>query len=70
MLLLDKGYFDYDFEKVGKKAERVDWKDTIRSDEETRKLLAGFGIGVPKPKKPETVEDIQNYILKEENHGS
>ena len=68
MILLDKGYYDYDFEKTEKPAAQKDWTETVRSDEEVRNLLAGFGIG--QPVKPQTTEEIQNYILKEENHGS
>ncbi len=68
MLLLDKGYFDYDFER-SEKEEVVTWEDTVRSDEEIREIMAGFGIGV-KRKKPETLEEIQNHIIKQESYGS
>lgn len=65
MLLLDKGYFDYDYEKCERELK---WEDTVRSDEEMRNIFAGFGIGVPK--KPETLEEIQNHIIKQESYGS
>lgn len=68
MLLLDKGYFDYDFER-SEKEEVVTYEDTARSDEEIREIMAGFGIGVQR-KKPETLEDIQNHIIKQESYGS
>lgn len=61
-MLLDKGYFDYDYEKV-EKEEFVDWVDTIKSDEEVRDMLVGFGFSHLK-KKPETTEEIQNHIIK------
>ena len=61
MMLLDKGYFDYDFQKVERETR---WEDTVRSDDEMRSILAGFGIGTAK-KKPETLEDIQNHIIKQ-----
>ena len=66
MMLLDKGYFDYDYVK----SERENrWEDTVRTDEEIREIMAGFGIGVPR--KPKTLEEIQRYIIKEEtNYGS
>jgi len=64
MTLLDKGYFDYDFEKVGILDEGRDWVDTIRSDEEIKDIVSSFGIG-RKPKKPETAEEIQSYVLKQ-----
>ena len=67
-MLLDKGYFDYDYEKV-EKEEFVDWVDTIKSDEEVRDMLAGFGFSHLK-KKPETTEEIQNHIIKQESYGS
>ena len=68
MLLLDKGYFDYDFEK-SEKEEIVTYEGTARSDEEIREIMAGFGIGV-KRKKPETLEEIQSHIIKQESYGS
>ena len=68
MLLLDKGYFDYDFER-SEKEEVVTWEETVRSDEEIKEIMAGFGIGVQR-KKPETLEEIQNHIIKQESYGS
>ena len=69
MMLLDKGYFDYDYEKTEKV---VKWEDTVRSDDEIRDIMAGFGIGVKREKKPKTLEELQQYIIKEEElkHGS
>lgn len=69
MLLLDKGYFDYDFEKTGPDENVVDWLDTVKTDEEVAEMLSGFGFGIG-PKKPETLEDIQNHIIKQESYGS
>ena len=69
MLLLDKGYFDYDYQRI-EREEIVTWEDTVRSDEEIRDIMAGFGIGVKRKKKPETLEDIQDYIIKQESYGS
>lgn len=62
MMLLDKGYFDYDYQKVGILEPERDWIETVRSDEEIRDIVSGFGLGV-KAKKPETEEEIQEYIL-------
>lgn len=62
--LFDKGYYDYDFEIVKKE---IRWEDTVRSDEEIRNIMAGFGIGTAK-KKMDT-EQLQSYIIKEENYG-
>ena len=69
MLLLDKGYFDYDYEKVETHQEIVNWEDTVKSDEEVADMLAMFGIGT-RMKKPETMEEIQNHIIKQECYGS
>lgn len=66
-LLLDKGYFDYDYQRV-EKDEVVKWEDTVRSDEEIRQIMAGFGIGVQRS-KPQTIEEVQNYIIKQEEYG-
>lgn len=62
MLLLDKGYFDYDYERVGILDKEQDWVETIRSEEEINKMVSSFGIG-RQAKKPETEEEIQNYII-------
>ena len=61
MLLLDKGYYDYDFEKVERP---VRWEDTIKSDEEVADMLAIFGMGPRIGKQPETTEEIQDYLIK------
>lgn len=60
MMLLDKGYYDYDAEKVESK---VRWEDTVKSDEEVANLLSMFGMG-PKAQKPKNEEEVQNYLLK------
>ena len=67
MLLLDKGYFDYDYETVEKPEPIVKWEDTVKTDEEVQDILSAFGLG---KKKPQTTEDIQNYIIKQEGYGS
>ena len=60
MMLLDKGYFDYDFEKFGMLEKERDWVETVRTDEEMDHIMKGFGFG--KRTKPETTEEIQKYI--------
>lgn len=64
MMLLDKGYFDYDFEKVEAPEPIIDWEDTVLDEEETANVVAMFGIG-RHTKKPETIEEIQEHILKQ-----
>jgi KaiC/GvpD/RAD55 family RecA-like ATPase len=62
-ILLDKGYFDYDFVKENK---QLLWEDTVKSHEEIMKTLSMFGIGTKaKEEKPDTMEDIQSYIRKQ-----
>lgn len=66
--LIDKGYYDYDYEKVSKEPEIVDWADTVKSDEEVQDMVSLFGFG--RKKKPETAEEIQEYLIKQESYGS
>lgn len=67
--LIDKGYYDYDYERVQKPDDIVKWEDTIKTDDELHEMLSGFGFGI-KPKKPQTTEELQTYILKQEHYGS
>lgn len=47
----------------------VNWEDTLKSDEEVQDMISIFGFGRKKKKKPETLEEIQEYIIKEESYG-
>jgi hypothetical protein len=58
-MLLDKGYFDYDFEKIETVEEYHE-----KTEEELKDILAGFGFK-QFAKKPETDEEIQEHILKQ-----
>lgn len=69
MMLVDKGYFDYDFEKF-EVEKPVLWEDTVKSEEELHEMLAGFGFGLGTQKKPETLDEIQEHIIKQESYGS
>lgn len=60
MILIDKGYYDYDFEKAPE--NRAPHKQ--RTPDELREILVGFGFGHLKEKKPETTEEIQDYLIK------
>ena len=59
-MLIDKGYYDYDFERV-KSNKQVLYEDTVKSDEETRNLLARFGIGKPE----QSIDELQEYVMSE-----
>ena len=66
-MLIDKGYYDYDFEAVKKaKVEDV----APRNREETQKLVARFGIGV-KPSVAQgegmSVDELQRMAMESEN---
>ena len=69
MILVDKSYFDYDHEKTEKPVPIVDWESTIKTDEEVHDLLSMFGLGGA-CKKPDSLEDIQEHIIKQESYGS
>ena len=65
MMLVDKGYYDYDFERKVK-VERILVENTMKSEEETRSLLARFGIGKPKVEpSEESLEELQEMAMKE-----
>lgn len=64
-MLVDKGYYDYDFERKVK-VERILVEDTMKSEEETRSLLARFGFGIAEQKE-ESLEELQEMAMKELN---
>lgn len=63
-MLIDKGYYDYDFKAVAKKQKQLLYEDTVKSEKETRSLLARFGIGVgQKDPKDMDMEELQEYAM-------
>lgn len=63
-MLIDKGYYDYDFKAVAKKQKQLLYEDTVKSEEETRSLLARFGIGAgAKEPKNMDMEELQEYAM-------
>lgn len=67
-MLIDKGYYDYDFKAVAKKQKQLLYEDTVKSEEETRNLLALFGIGTAmKEPKDMTMEELQEYAMNDIN---
>lgn len=64
MMLIDKGYYDYDFERKKEKVRQALYEDTVKSESEVRGLLARFGIGQP---KAESLEELQVLAMKELN---
>ena len=61
MMLVDKSYYDYDFEHVKAKIMPLTYEDTVKSQEETYNLLAKFGIGT---KKELSIEELQELAMK------
>ena len=61
-MLVDKGYYDYDFEHIKVVAKPLLYEDTVKSESDVRNMLARFGIGKP---KEETLEELQELAMKE-----
>ena len=66
MMLVDKGYYDYDFERKKEKVRQALYEDTVKSESEVRGLLARFGIGQPKQSE-ESLEELQEMAMKQLN---
>ena len=65
MLLIDKGYYDYDFEKVQMIALV---STTKKSKAEVNQILRNFGLPVEEETED---EQLQSFIIEEEQkHGS
>jgi hypothetical protein len=65
MMLIDKGYYDYDYEKEEK---LILVSNTRKTKEEINQILRNFGL----PVQDDTEDDkLQSFIIEEENkHGS
>lgn len=61
-MLIDKSYYDYDYERIKSKPKQALYEDTVKSESEIRGLLARFGIGKP---KDESIEELQELAMKE-----
>ena len=67
MMLVDKGYYDYDFERKKEKVRQALYEDTVKSENEVRGLLARFGIG--QKRSEESLEELQEMAMKEIAQG-
>lgn len=65
MMLVDKGYYDYDFERVKAKIKQVTYEESVKSESEVRGLLARFGIG--QKSSEESLEELQEMAMKQLN---
>ena len=63
MMLVDKGYYDYDFERKKEQVRQALYEDTVKSESEVRGLLARFGIG--QKRSEESLEELQEMAMKE-----
>lgn len=66
MMLVDKGYYDYDFERIKAKVKQVTYEESVKSESEVRSLLARFGIGQP---KKESLKELQEMAMKQIAQG-
>ena len=64
MMLIDKGYYDYDFEHKKAVAKQMLYEETVKSETEVRGLLARFGIG---QKRSESLDELQEMAMEQLN---
>lgn len=64
MMLVDKGYYDYDFEHKKEKVRQALYEDTVKNESEVRGLLARFGIG---QKREESLDELQKMAMEQLN---
>lgn len=63
-MLVDKGYYDYDFEHKKEKVRQALYEDTVKNESEVRGLLARFGIG---QKREESLDELQKMAMEQLN---
>lgn len=63
-MLLDKGYYDYDYEKPSERTEAA--LTAATSDDELEARLRGMGLNVRPKKKTLTPEELQAEVMAEE----
>ena len=64
MMLVDKGYYDYDFEHKKEKVRQALYEDTVKNESEVRGLLARFGVG---QKREESLDELQKMAMEQLN---
>lgn len=60
MMLIDKGYYDYDFKAPKIAQAQLLYENTVKSEAETRSLLSKFGIG---RNRELDMEELQEYAI-------
>ena len=63
-MLLDKGYYDYDYEKPNERTEAA--LTAVKSDDEIAARLRDMGLNVRPKKKTLTPEELQAEVMAEE----
>ena len=58
-MLLDKGYYDYDYVESKPVVKVKTYDESVMNDEELKDVLGRFGWGKPKEKTAPTDEEIQ-----------
>lgn len=65
-MLIDKGYYDYDYQEPKMHAAKPkSYDESVRSDEEMQSILSRFGWGKPKASQPLTPEEAQRIAMEE-----
>lgn len=67
-MLLDKGYYDYDYEKPSERTEAA--LTAAKSDAELEAKLRGMGLNVRPKKKPLTPEELQAEVMAEKKRAT
>lgn len=68
MMLIDKGYYDYDFEHKKAVAKQMLYEETVKNESEVRGLLARFGIGNAKVESSEeSLDELQKMAMEQLN---
>lgn len=63
LLLIDKGYYDYDFQEAKPIVKVKNYDESAKSDDEIKNILSRFGWGKPKdvdPSAPGETQDMTN----------
>ena len=73
LMLIDKGYYDYDYEEPKRKKQSAPTK--AKSDAETAKMLSRFGVGTAANAAAErdlrqmSMEQLQAYAMADASEG-
>ena len=65
MVIMDKGYYDYDYQYIEPKQEIVTIENTVKSNDDVRNALARFGWGRSKgaDTQSQSAEALQEAVI-------